>query len=181
MPYKTYENNSQALKNARELLKYTKANMLKLEVNKKNISVVKFLSSKNLNIVAHIGVTPQKFKDFKKIRAVGKTKTESTNLLKLALELEKAGVKAILLECIIADTAKKITNSISLPTIGIGSSKYCDGQVLVFDDLVKMDANQYMPRFVKNYLNFNNLAKKAVKRFSKEVKLKKFPNKKYTY
>ena len=94
---------------------------------------------------------------------------------------KEAGAKAILLECITQETAKKITSSISLPTIGIGSSKYCDGQVLVFDDLIKIDKEQYFPKFVKNYLNFDELASNAVKKFSTDVRQKKFPSKKYSY
>ncbi len=181
MPYKTYENKLQALKNAKTLLNFTKAKMIKLEINRRNLPIVKYLSSKNLNVVAHIGVTPQSFVNFKKIKAVGKTKKESQNLIKLALNAEKAGAKAILLECITEETAKKITSSISLPTIGIGSSKYCDGQVLVFDDLIKIDKEQYFPKFVKNYLNFDELASNAVKKFSTDVRQKKFPSKKYSY
>ena len=181
MPYKTYENKLQALKNAKTLLNFTKAKMIKLEINRRNLPIVKYLSSKNLNVVAHIGGTPQSFVNFKKIKVVGKTKKESQNLLKLALDAEKAGAKAILLECITQETAKKITSSISLPTIGIGSSKYCDGQVLVFDDLIKIDKEQYFPKFVKNYLNFDELASNAVKKFSTDVRQKKFPSKKYSY
>ena len=91
MPYKTYENKLQALKNARNLLNFTKAKMIKLEINRGNLPIIKYLSSKNLNVVAHIGVTPQSFVNFKKIKAVGKTKKESQNLLRLALNAEKAG------------------------------------------------------------------------------------------
>ena len=93
---------------------------------------------------------------------------------------EIAGAKAILLECITQKIAKEITQSVSIPTIGIGSSKHCDGQVLVFDDLVNM-GNNNLPKFVKTYINFGKQAKKVIKKFSQEVKNKKFPNKKYTY
>ena len=99
----------------------------------------------------------------------------------LLLVDQKAGAKAILLECITKETAKKISSSVSIPTIGIGSSKYCDGQVLVFDDLINIDKSQYIPRFVKNYMNFEKLANQAVKKFCKDVKGKKFPGKKNTY
>ena len=155
--------------------------MLKLEINQKNVSIVNHLSSNNINIIAHIGVTPQSFTDFKKIKAVGKSVIQSKKLLNLAIDIERAGAKAILLECISERAAKKITSSILLPTIGIGSSKYCDGQILVFDDLLKFDANQHFPKFVKNSLNFNNLAKRAIKRFSDDVKQNRFPSKKYSY
>ncbi len=86
-----------------------------------------------------------------------------------------------MLECITADTAKLITENVSIPTIGIGASKYCDGQVLVFDDLINLGPNNKKPKFVKNYLNFNKIASNTVKRYNREVKLKKFPSLKFTY
>ncbi len=181
MPYKTYISKTDALKNAKILLKYTKAKLLKIEINRKNISILKYLCSKNLNIIAHIGVTPQSFKDFNKIKAVGKNKRESENLLKLAIDAQNAGAKALLLECIVKETARNITKSTFVPTIGIGSSKYCDGQVLVFDDLINIDQDLKLPKFVKSFMNFAYLAKKAVRQFNKDVKQKKFPSKKYTY
>ena len=181
MPYKTYENQSEALKNANILIKYTKAKMLKLEINKNNVSIVKHLSNKKFNVIAHIGVTPQSYNNFSKIKIVGKKDIEKKELVELAIKVEKAGAKCILLECVSQETAKKITSLVSVPTIGIGSSKFCDGQVLVFDDLVNINNNQKYPKFVKNYMNFENLAKKVIKNFSVDVKTKKFPSKKNSY
>ena len=86
---------------------------------------------------------------------MGRTNKEKKDLLKLAKESETLGAKAILLECVTTDTAKLITENVSIPTIGIGASRYCDGQVLVFDDLINLSINDKKPRFVKNYLNFN--------------------------
>ena len=86
-----------------------------------------------------------------------------------------------MLECVTANTAKLITENISIPTIGIGASKYCDGQVLVFDDLINLTTNAKKPKFVKNYFNFNKIASNIVKKYNREVKLKKFPNAKFTY
>ena len=181
MPYKTYENKKDAFKNAKILLNYCKPDLLKLEINKKKLIILKHLVSKKINIISHIGVTPQSYKDFNKIKILGKTNIEKNNLLKLAKESEKLGAKAILLECITADTAKLITESISIPTIGIGASKYCDGQVLVFDDLINLSLNNKKPKFVKNYLNFNKIASNAVKKYNQDVKLKKFPSLEFTY
>ena len=134
-----------------------------------------------MDMMKNQGVTPQSYKNFDKIKILGKTIKEKKYLLKLARESEKLGAKAILLECITADTAKLITDNISIPTIGIGASKFCDGQVLVFDDLINLTTNNKKPRFVKNYLNFNRMASDAVKKYNKEVKLKKFPSVKFTY
>ncbi len=181
MPYKSYMTKASALENAYLLKNFTKAKYLKLEINTKCIPIIRYLSKKKFNVIAHIGVTPQSFKDFRKIRIVGKKDHEKKHLLDLALSAEKAGAKAILLECVAEDVSKKISLSISIPTIGIGSSKYCDGQVLVFDDLVNIEDNKNMPKFVKNYMNFGKEAKRAIKKFSMDVKRRKFPNKKTTY
>ena len=181
MPYKSYTTKLKALNNARELLNYSKAKILKLEISKKSIPIIDYLSKKKFNIIAHIGVTPQSYSDFKKIKVVGKNESESKKLLNLALDAERAGAKAILLECVIESLSKKITSALSIPTIGIGSSKFCDGQVLVFDDIVSINNAKNLPKFVKKYLDLEKQMKKAVGKFSKEVKSRKFPSKKYTY
>ncbi len=181
MPFKTYDNKKQAFKNSIKLLKYTKADMIKLEINKSKIEIVKYLTEKKINVVSHIGVTPQSFKDFGKIRALGKTSIERDKLIRLAKDAEKAGSKALLLECITAQLAKEITSKVKIPTIGIGSSKYCDGQILVFDDLVNLGGDENYPKFVKNFMDFNRHAKKAIKKFKTDVKLRKFPSKKNSY
>jgi len=181
MPYKTYDNKINAYKNARILLNHCKPDLLKMEISKKKLVVLKYLVDKKINVISHIGVTPQSYRNFNKIKVLGKTNKEKQNLLKLAKESEKLGAKAVLLECITADTAKLITENISIPTIGIGASRYCDGQVLVFDDLINLSTNDKKPKFVKNYFNFNKIASNAVKKYNREVKLKKFPNAKFTY
>ena len=181
MPYKTYDNKEEAYKNAKILLKYCKPDLLKLEINKKKLDILKHLVSKKINLISHIGVRPQSYKNFNNIKILGKSNLEKNNLLKLAKESERLGAKAVLLECITADTAKLITENISIPTIGIGASKNCDGQILVFDDLINLSTNNKKPKFVKQYLNFNKIFSNAVKRYDREVKLKKFPSSKFTY
>lgn len=181
MPYNTYNNNKEALRNALDILKFTKADFIKIETDKNNIGIVKFLSKNNIKIISHIGVTPQKFSDFNKIKSVGKTPKEINDLLNLAIELEKAGSKFILLECVSINASKKITNKLSIPTIGIGSSKNCDGQVLVIDDILNLNSKIKKPKFVKNYINIEEIIVKAIKRFVKEVKNRKFPNYKNSY
>ncbi len=181
MPYKTYDNKIDAYKNAKILLNYCSPDLLKIEISEKKLVVLKHLVEKKVNIISHIGVTPQSYKNFNKIKVLGKTSKEKNNLLKLAQESEKLGAKAVLLECMTADTAKLITENISIPTIGIGASRYCDGQVLVFDDLINLSLNDKKPRFVKNYFNFNRVAGNVVKKYNREVKLKKFPSTKFTY
>ncbi len=181
MPAKSYDNKSDALKNISMLSKYTGSNLIKLEINEKKIEIISYLSKKKFNIVAHIGVTPQKFKNFKKIKAVGKTINSRRKLVNLAKLAEQAGAKILLLECVTQETAKMITDIVSIPTIGIGSSKYCDGQVLVTDDLISLNKNYILPKFVKRYSNVSLDIEKSINRFVKDVKSRKFPLKKNTY
>ena len=181
MPYKTYDNKIDAYKNAKILLNHCKPDLLKIEINEKKLVVLKHLVDKKINVISHIGVTPQSYKNFNKIKVLGRTNKEKQNLLKLAIESETLGAKAVLLECITASTAKLITENISIPTIGIGASRYCDGQVLVFDDLVNLSTNDKKPRFVKNYFNLNKITRNVVKKYNREVKLKKFPSDKHSY
>ena len=181
MPYKTYDNKIDAYKNAKILLNHCKPDLLKIEISEKKLVVLKHLVDKKINVISHIGVTPQSYRNFNKIKVLGKTNKEKQNLLKLAKESETLGAKAVLLECVTANTAKLITENISIPTIGIGASKYCDGQVLVFDDLINLSTNDKTPKFVKNYFNFNKVASNVVKKYNREVKLKKFPSTKFTY
>ena len=181
MPYKTYDNKIDAYKNAKILLNHCKPDLLKIEISQKKLAVLKHLVDKKINVISHIGVTPQSYKNFNKIKVLGKTNKEKQNLLKLAKESETLGAKAVLLECVTANTAKLITENVSIPTIGIGASKYCDGQVLVFDDLINLSLNDKKPKFVKNYFNFNKVVSNVVKKYNREVKLKKFPSAKFTY
>ena len=181
MPYNTYRNKKEALKNAQELISSTKADFLKIETDKKNIEIVKYLSENKIRVVSHIGVTPQKFSDFSKIKSVGKHTSDAKKLLSLASELERAGSKLIVLECINEKVAKKITNILSIPTIGIGSSKFCDGQVLVIDDILNFNSNTKKPKFIKNFTNVEKSISKAVNIFVKSVKNKKFPLTKHSY
>ena len=127
--------------------------------------------------MGHIGYTPQ-FK--KKFRIQGTNIKESKKLIKEAVSIEKAGAFSIVLECVTPNTAKVITNLLKIPTIGIGSSAYCDGQILVTDDMLGLSG--FYPKFVKKYTNLNTVIEKAVKKYSKEVKTELFPkNKNYLY
>ncbi len=181
LPYKTYINKKEALKHANEIIAFTKTDFIKIETDIKNFQIVSHLTKNNINVVSHIGVNPQKFSDFSKIKSVGKNNDESKRLISLAKKLEKAGSKLIVLECINLETSKKITEELSIPTIGIGSSKFCDGQVLVIDDILNSNHNTKKPRFIKSYTNIDKQLIKAVNNFTNEVKNKKFPTKKYSY
>ena len=181
MPYKTYRNKKEALNNALDILAYTKADFIKIETDIKNIDIVKHLSKNKIKVISHIGITPQKFSDFSKIKSVGKNYKDEKELLNLATKLEQAGSKFMVLECINQSVAKNITNILSIPTIGIGSSKYCDGQVLVIDDILNFNSKTKKPKFVRNFVNIEENITKAVNNFVKSVKNKNFPLQKHSY
>jgi 3-methyl-2-oxobutanoate hydroxymethyltransferase len=176
MPHNTYRNSKEALKNAKFIMKKTKCDGVKLEGGKKIINSVKTLVKNNIPVMGHIGVLPQSDKTFK---FKGKKKSEKENIIKDAKLLEEAGAFSIVLECIETSLAKQVTKSINVPTIGIGASNNCDGQILVFDDLIGL--NPIKVRFVKKYTNIKKEISKAVSKYSSEVKARKFPSKKYSY
>ncbi len=151
----------------------TKCDGVKLENNGKNFNIVKELVKLKIPVMGHIGYTPQ-FK--KKFKVEGRTIREIKKLLKDAILIEKAGAFSIVLECLDPKASEIITKSLKIPTIGIGSSSNCDGQILVTDDMLGLSG--FYPKFVKKYASLNRIIEKAVKNYSREVKSKRFPNKK---
>ena len=176
MPHNTYRNPKEALKNAKRIMSKTKCDAVKLEGGKRIFNIVGTLIKNNIPVMGHLGLLPQSEKTFK---FKGKKNSERDQILKDAKLLESAGIFSIVLECVESSLAKKVTNEIKIPTIGIGASKNCDGQILVFDDLVGL--NPIDVRFVKKYINIRKELKTAVSNYSKDVKRKKFPLKKHSY
>ena len=177
MPYNTYKSKSSALKNAKKIIKETNCDAVKLEGGEKIINQINYLIKNKIAVMGHLGLLPQTAKG--KFRSKGKTDKEKKRLLNDALKLQNNGVFAIVLECIKESTAKKITQSLKIPTIGIGSSVYCDGQVLVTDDLIGL--NNTKIKFVKKFINLKKYINLGLKKFTSEVKSKKYPTKKYSY
>ncbi len=177
MPKGTYSNPNQAKKNAKLIFKNTKCDAVKIESNYKNFKIIREITKAKIPVMGHIGFTPQ-FK--KKFKVEGKNNKETKKLLKEAILIEKAGAFSIVLECLTPDAAKLITKNLKIPTIGIGSSSHCDGQILVTDDILGMSG--FYPRFVKKFADLNSIIEKAVKKYSKDVKNRKFPeNKNFLY
>jgi 3-methyl-2-oxobutanoate hydroxymethyltransferase len=170
MPKNSYTDVKKAEKNAKLIVKKTSCDAIKLESNKKNFKIIEKLVKKKIPVMGHIGYTPQ-FK--KKFKVEGDTKAKAYKLLKEALLIEKAGAFSIVLECISPQASKLITSRLKIPTIGIGSSNYCDGQILVTDDMLGISG--FYPKFVKKYANLNRIIEKAVKKYTRDVKLDKFP------
>ena len=177
MPYKTYNTKKLALKNARKVIRETKCDAVKLEGGKKVIDQIKILIKNKIPVMGHIGLLPQTVKG--KFKSKGKTTREIKKLFSDALLLQKAGVFAIVLECVKTPIAKQITKDLNIPTIGIGSSVHCDGQVLVTDDLLGL--NETKIKFVKRFLNIKKYINLGLKKYASDVRSKKYPSKKYSY
>ena len=109
----------------------------------------------------------------------GKNFIQKKKIFEDAVALSNSGVFAIVIECVVEDLAKKITSCVSVPTIGIGASKYCDGQILVTDDMIGL--SDFFPKFVKKYSNLKKVIEKCIKNYSSDVKLRRFPSYKNVY
>ena len=176
MPYKTYRNKKEALKNAKKIISKTKCDAVKLEGGKKIYNSIQTLVKNKIPVMGHLGLLPQSDKSFK---FKGKKKSEKENIMRDAKLLQEAGIFCMVLECVETSLAKLVTQNLKIPTIGIGASKYCDGQILVFDDLIGLNPMNY--KFVKKYANIRKDISKAVSNYSKEVRKIKFPNKKNSF
>ena len=176
MPYNTYRNPKEALSNAKKIISKTKCDAVKLEGGKKIFKIIQTLIKNKIPVMGHLGVLPQSAKNFK---FKGKEIAERKIMLRDSKLLEEAGVFSIVLECVESSLAKKITQAISIPTIGIGASMHCDGQVLVTDDLIGL--NKIKARFVKKYSNIEKQINDAALKFKKDIFRNKFPTKKHSY
>ena len=177
MPYRTYRNPREALKNAKYIISQTGCDAVKLEGGKSIIKIIKHLIKNKVQVMGHIGLLPQSQKG--KFRFKGKNKIEKNKILNDAKILSSSGVFSIVLECIEKSLAKQITNLIKVPTIGIGASAHCDGQVLVTDDLLGLNPTNF--RFVKKYSNLRKIIDKSARLFKQEVIKKSFPKNKNSY
>ena len=176
MPYKTYTNKFSAYKNAKRVIKLTKCDAIKLEGGIKIAKIIEHLVKKGIPVLGHIGLLPQTSSNF---RVIGKDYIERKRILKDALAISNSGAFGIIIECVVKSLAKKITRNIPIPTIGIGASKYCDGQILVTEDMVGL--SDFFPKFVRQYAKLNKSIEKCVKKYVKDVKTKRFPFTKNVY
>jgi len=126
--------------------------------------------------MGHVGLLPQ-YSD--KFKLMGRNNFQKKKILEDAKAISDSGVFAIVIECVVEDLAKTITNNVSVPTIGIGGSKFCDGQVLVINDMIGL--SDFYPKFVKRYSNVSKVIENSVKRYCSDVKNRKFPFQKNVY
>lgn len=174
MPIHSDRTADDALRNAKGFLE-AGAQGVKIEGNKSK--VVKTLLNAKIPVMGHVGLLPQTAERY---RLKGKKPDEAKRILHDALELDNLGVFSMVLECMPESLAKRITEAVKTPTIGIGAGKYCDGQVLVINDMLGFDES-FAPKYLKRYASLNRIVKEAIARFKEEVSNGVYPDKEHTY
>lgn len=181
MPFMSYQTSVyDAVVNAGRLVKEGKAQAVKLEGGIEFCEHIKAIVKASIPVCAHIGLTPQSINAFGGFKVQGKGKEEAQRLLDEARAVEEAGAFAVVLECVPEKLAKKISESISIPTIGIGAGAGCDGQVLVYQDMLAMYSD-FKPKFVKQYAQVGSVMKDAFRQYIDEVKSGAFPSEEHTF
>jgi 3-methyl-2-oxobutanoate hydroxymethyltransferase len=181
LPFGSYQSNSkEALVSAIRIMKETGAHGVKLEGGEEVMESVKRILAAGVPVMGHLGLTPQSIYKFGTYTVRAKEEMEARKLKADALLLEEAGCFAIVLEKIPALLAKEVAETISIPVIGIGAGKYCNGQVLVMHDLLGINT-EFKPRFLRQYLNLHEPITQAVQQYIKDVKSNDFPNEQEQY
>ena len=181
MPFGSYQSNSDiALASAIRIMKESGGHSVKLEGGEEALDSIKKIVSAGIPVMGHLGLTPQSIYKFGTYTVRAKEEDEANKLKKDAKLLQDAGCFAIVLEKIPAALAKEVSESISIPTIGIGAGGHCDGQVLVMHDMLGINT-EFKPRFLRQYLNISEQATSAVQQYIKDVKAKDFPNESEQY
>ncbi len=174
MPVHSYDSPELALENAKRFIA-SGADAVKTEGGA--VDVVNALVAAEIPVMGHIGLTPQTIHEYK---VQGRDEEAAQRILDEAKALERAGVFSIVLECVPEELGKKITESLSIPTIGIGAGRYCDGQILVINDLLGL-FDRYLPKFAKRYLNLREEIKDALIKFKEDVEAARFPSEENVY
>jgi 3-methyl-2-oxobutanoate hydroxymethyltransferase len=176
LPFGSYQGNSkEALNSAIRIMKEAGAHCVKMEGGVEISESVTRILTAGIPVMGHLGLTPQSIYKFGTYTVRAKEETEAQKLREDALKLQELGCFGIVLEKIPAQLAKEVSESLTIPTIGIGAGKYCDGQVLVIHDMLGIN-KEFKPRFLRQYADLNNVMNSAFKQYIKDVKAKNFPN-----
>lgn len=176
LPFGSYQSNSDiALASAIRIMKETGAHSVKMEGGEEVIDSIRKIVSAGIPVMGHLGLIPQSIYKFGTYAVRAKEETEADKLRRDAILLQEAGCFAVVLEKIPAELAKEVSESLSIPTIGIGAGGDCDGQVLVMHDMLGINT-EFKPRFLRQYLNIHDQAVNAVQQYIKDVKSGDFPN-----
>lgn len=180
MPFGAYSTPEQAYRNAKRFIQQAGAHAVKLEGAESVLKQIHMLIQNGIPVMGHIGMTPQTANQLGGYKVQGKTPKEAQKLLQQAKLLEEAGVFSLVLECIPSELARKITKSVSIPTIGIGAGIHTDGQVLVLHDVLGFDS-KVKPRFVRRYAQLGETINQAVRQFRADVINEKYPKPEESY
>ncbi len=180
MPFGAYSDKETALKNAIRAYQETGVDAIKLEGGKEKAEIIRYLSDNAIAVFGHIGLKPQSVRSEGGYSIKGKSESEKQEIIENALLLEEAGAVALIIEGVKPDVAEAVTLAVSIPTIGIGAGVECDGQVLVWSDMLGF-FDEFMPKFVKQYMDGGKMVREAVQNYASEVKSGSFPSKEYTY
>ena len=180
MPFGSYINENQALENAAKVYAQTNAAAIKIEGGEDRAHIIEHLTKNSIAVMGHIGLMPQYVRSEGGYKVRGKSKEDEEQLIKDAIAVEKAGAFCIVVEGVMSDVAKKITDAVSIPIIGIGAGNVTDGQVLVWSDMLGF-FEDFKPKFVRHYLNGANLVKEAVNQYRSDVQDSSFPSKEEEY
>ena len=181
LPFGSYnQSKEQAIANATRLMKEGGCDAVKLEGGVEMAEITKAIVDAGIPVMGHIGLTPQTISKLGGFKVQGKGAQEAEKLLKGALALQEAGIFSIVLECVPEEVGRLVTEKLSIPTIGIGGGRYCDGQVLVFHDTLGL-FEKFLPKFVKRYRNLGEEIVKALEEYKQEVKEGKFPGPEHVF
>lgn len=182
LPFMSYQVSPEdALRAAGRMVKEGRVEAIKLEGGLEYADHVNKISVAGIPVVGHIGLTPQQFHAMGGYRVQGKDTAKANKLLKDAKELADSGASLLVLEGVPAVLAKDITESVPIPTIGIGAGPHCDGQILVLHDLLGLTVSAHRPKFVKSYVNLKELACQALQAYREEVQAQIFPGEEHSY
>jgi len=181
MPFMSFQVSTQeAIRNAGRFMKEGGCDAIKLEGGAEVADTAKAIVDAGISVVGHLGLTPQSATKLGGLKVQGKDEAQAKKIIDDAQTLESVGCFCIILECVPAPLAKQVTEAVNVPTIGIGAGPWCDGQVLVYHDMVGL-FERFKPKFVKQYVNLSSEIAKAVEEFKKEVKAGKFPDAKHSF
>ena len=178
MPFGSYDDPESALENAQFLLNDTGAGAVKLEGGISIAPVIETLTNADIPVIGHVGLQPQS--EMEGFKAKGRNSEDAEKILADAVAVQKSGAIALVIEAVFEPLARKITEDVSIPTIGIGASPECDGQVLVSDDMLGL-CGDFSPRFVKRYADLESHITSAVTCYANEVRDRLFPDDKHVY
>ena len=182
MPFGSYQASiEQAFNACARVMKETGAGAVKLEGGEMMAETIAFLTARGIPVMAHVGLQPQQVHALGGYRYQGRTKDDAERIMRDAKAVAQAGAFAVVLEGVKETVAADITQAIGIPTIGIGASSACDGQVLVSEDMLGLTVSNYVPSFVKQYANLEADIVGAVKNYAKEVRTRKFPSAEFVY